>query len=185
MLNNKSQVTELLLISHIYWEIARVNEMTPKLSANFQKALSQFIKFTVNQPYQVLNAEMLRKYIKKNAKSSRQIGALNEAYSQIFVQSKKCYIATMCYGDEHQVTNQLRDFKSHLLNWPFGNILVSLYYKHSSSLCRYLEKNSKIKKQVIFFSKPFLSLFAKFTESGIFKGCSYYLKSLPKNGSNH
>jgi hypothetical protein len=185
MFNNKSQVTELLLISHIYWEIARVNEMTPKLSANFQKALSQFIKFTVNQPYQVLNAEMLRKYIKKNAKSSTQIGALNQAYSQIFVQSKKCYIATMCYGDEHQVTNQLRDFKTHLLNWPFGNILVSLYYKYSSSLCTYLEKNSKIKKQVIFFSKPFLSLFAKFTESGIFKGCSYYLKSLPKNGSNH
>ena len=185
MFNVKTQITELLLISHIFWEIARINEMTPKLQVNFQRGLSQFIKFTVNQPYQVLNAEMLRKYIKKNAKTSKQIGALNDAYSQIFVQSKKCYIATMCYGDDHQVTNQLRVFKRHILNWPFGTIFVGLYYKYSSRLCIYLEYKTLLKNLIIIFTKPFLSLFANFTESGIFKRCSYYLKSLPKNGSNH
>ena len=185
MFDTKTQVTELLLISHIYWEIARINEMTPKLQVNFHKALAQFVRFTTNQPYQVLNAEMLRKYIKKNIKSSKQIGSLNEAYSQIYVQSKKCYIATMCYGEEHPVTNQLRVFKSHLIKWPLGLELIRIYYSCSSRLCSYLEYKSLPKIILVNFTKPFLSLFAKFTESGIFKRCSYYLKSLPKNGSNH
>lgn len=185
MFNNKTQITELLLISHVYWEIARINEMTPKLQVNFQKALSQFVKFTINQPYQVLNAEMLRKYIKKNVKSSRQISLLNDAYSQIFVQSKKCFIATMCYGDDHSVTNQLRQFKTHLQNWPFGIPIIRFYYNSSSKLVVFLEEKLLLKNMIIFTTKPFLSIFAFFTQSGIFKRCSYYLKSLPKNGSNH
>lgn len=185
MFNNKTQVTEMLLISHIYWEIARINEMTPKLQANFQKALSQFVKFTTNQPYQVLNAEMLRKYIKKNQKSSRQIALLNDAYSQIFVQSKKCYIATMCMGENHEVTRQLRDFKSHLLKWPYGQKLVECYYRLSSKLVNYLENKIILQKNLKRAISPLLTFFAKFTQTGIFNKCSYFLKSLPKNGSNH
>ena len=65
MFDAKRQVTELLLISHVYWELARINEMPPKLQKNFSRSLNQFVKFTINQPYQVLNSEMLRKYIKK------------------------------------------------------------------------------------------------------------------------
>jgi hypothetical protein len=185
MFNTKTEVTELLLISHIYWEIGRICEMTPKLQPNYHKALAQFVKFTANQPYQVLNAEMLRKYIKKNANSSRQIEALNSAYSQIFVNSKKCYVATMCYGEDHLVTAQLRVFKGHLIKWPQGLKVVEIYYLYSSRICSFLEYNLFLKAIIVNFTKPFLSLFAKFTESGIFKRCSYYLKSLPKNGSNH
>ena len=65
MFNKSTQITELLVISHVFWELARIYEMTPKLQNNFNKALNQFIKFSVNQPYQVFNSEMLRKYIKK------------------------------------------------------------------------------------------------------------------------
>lgn len=185
MFDSKTQLTELLLISHIYWEVARMNEMTPKLQANFQRALSQFVKFTVNQPYQVLNSEMLRKYIKKNQKTSRQIGYLNEAYSQIYVQSKKCFIATHCYGDTHPITSQLRAFKAELLQWPFGIELVRLYYLISSHLVSFLDKNIKWSKLITFLSRPFLSTFSKLTESSIFKKCSYCLKLLPKSGSKH
>ena len=86
MFDQKKQVTEMLLISHIYWELARVHEMTPKLQTAFNKCITQFVKFTANQPYQVLNAEMLRKYIKKNKNKTPQLGVLNHAYQQIFVQ---------------------------------------------------------------------------------------------------
>src|SRR5690606_9704158 len=78
------EITEMLFISQIYWELARIYEMTPKLQEGFHKSLNQFVRFTVNQPYQVLNAEMLRKYIKKNKYRSKQINALEKAYSQIF-----------------------------------------------------------------------------------------------------
>lgn len=185
MFDKETQITELLLISHIYWETARMNEMTPKLQQNFQKALNQFVKFTINQPYQILNSEMLRKYIKKNKNSSRQIGMLNQAYSQIFVQSKKCFIATLCYGEEHQVTQTLRMFKLHLIDWPFGQGLIRLYYNSSSSLVDSLENYHFLRLLIISLCKPILSIFSKFTETSIFKRCSYFLKLLPKNGSKH
>ena len=61
----RKQVTEMLLISHVYWELSRTYEMIEKFQPQFDKSLNQFVRFTVNQPYQVFNAEMLRKYIKK------------------------------------------------------------------------------------------------------------------------
>ena len=182
--DDTTQLSELLLISHVYWEMSRINEMTPKLDVNFQKSLNQFIKFTANQPYQVLNAEMLRKYIKLSGKRSRMAHKYNEAYSQIFVQSRKCYIATHCLGYQHQSTEQLRIFKQELLLWPFGESIVAFYYKYSSRLVRKLDNAPLRSKSISFFLKPFLLCFSLFTETSIFKKCSYYLKLLQKNGSN-
>lgn len=169
MFDNKKEVTEMLLISHIYWEIARMNEMTPKLQNTYQKALSQFIKFTINQPYQILNAEMLRKYIKKNKGVSQQIGRLNEAHQQIFVQSKKCYIATMCYGSEHQNTMTLRKFKLILTKTKLGLHFIDVYYRYSSRLVSYCEKNGLLKYLITSSTRPILTLFAKALRSSIFK----------------
>jgi hypothetical protein len=169
MFDNKKEITELLLISHIYWDIARINEMTPKLQNNFLKALSQFVKFTINQPYQVLNAEMLRKYIKKNKKTSKQITSLNETYQQIFVQSSKCFIATMCFGHTHQDTVTLRRFKQLILKRPLGLSFVRFYYKNSSKLVLVCEQNKVFKILIVGLCKPILSLFAKTLQLSIFK----------------
>jgi len=185
MFDSKTQVTEMLLISHIYWEMARIHEMTPKLTITYQKCLKQFARFTSNQPYQVLNAEMLRKYIKKNAKTSHQIGHLNATYSQIFVESKKCYIATHCYGTDHQITNQLRLFKAELLKWPTGLFLIRSYYQHSSKLVEFCRHHKNIGKLIRLILSPLLWLFAKFSQTSIFKTCSYFLKLLQKSGSSH
>ncbi len=182
--DDKTQLSELLLISHIYWEMARINEMTPKLQANFQKCLSQFVKFTINQPYQVLNAEMLRKYNKMNAKRSRFATKYSEAYSEIFVQSKKCFIATECFGYDHPHTNNLRVFKNELLQWPFGEVLVATYYKSSPLMIKKLHQIALLETLKKYLVVPFLTFFSLFTETSIFKRCSYYLKLLQKNGSN-
>lgn len=185
MFEQKSQITELLLISHIYWEISRICEMTPKLQNTYYKALNQFIKFTVNQPYQVFNSEMLRKYIKKNKNVSQKLGHLNQALSQIHVQSKKCFIASECFGYHHPITEQLRIFKKELLNWPLGEKTVEFYYRISSRIVNL--KTNKYPPAIlfIFIMKTPLRLFAKFTQTSIFKRCSYFLKSLRKSGLNH
>lgn len=185
MFDPKKNLTEMLLISHVYWELARINEMTPKLQKNFFQALNQFVKFTINQPYQVLNSEMLRKYIKKNKKTSPQIGQLNQALSQIHVQSKKCFIATECFGTTHPVTINLRSFKKELLRWPGGHKTVELYYRISSTIVDHKQANKLYAKIFLLSVKYPLRLFAKFTQTGIFSKCSYFLKSLPKSGSNH
>ena len=159
--------------------------MTPKLQKTFYKALNQFVRFTINQPYQVLNSEMLRKYIKKNKRVSPQIGQLNQALSQIHVQSKKCFIATECFGFNHPITNDLRVFKKELLNWPLGLKSVELYYQVSSKIVNSKSDNNIFAELFIFISKRPLRLFAKFTRTSIFSRCSYFLKSLRKSGSNH
>lgn len=169
MFDNKKEVTEMLLISHVYWEIARINEMTPKLQKNFQKSLSQFVKFTINQPYQVLNAEMLRKYIKKNKNTSTQLPMLNDALQQIFVQSKKCYIATMCFGETHQLTNTLRELKLILNKSDFGLKIIELYYSGSSRLVYLCRKSFTLRITSLIIFKPLLTIFAKALQLSIFK----------------
>jgi hypothetical protein len=167
MFDEKAEITEMLLISHIYWELSRINEMTPKLQAAYQMCLSQFVKFTVNQPYQVLNAEMLRKYIKKNKNNSNQIELLNSAYQQIFVESKKCFVSTLCYGSHHPITMDLRKFKSSLLKTTFGQKLVEVYYRLSSKFVAFLEEHEILRKVFIFITRPLLAVLAKIANFSI------------------
>lgn len=156
MFDPNKDVTEMLLISHVYWEMARINEMTPKLKATYKKCLSQFVKFTINQPYQVFNSEMLRKYIKRNKSRSLQIGMLNEAYSQIFVQSKKCYIATFCFDDHSKEVALFREYKETILKYPLGQEFVELYYNLSSRLVNFIENKKLITSITKLISIPIL-----------------------------
>lgn len=154
----KSDVTEMLLISHVYWELSRIYEMTPKLQVAFDKCLKQFVRFTINQPFQVLNSEVLRKYIKKNKHVSRQITLLENAYSQIQVQSKKCFIATISLGNDHPSTMILRKFKKrHLIGRPHTKF-VAFYYKLSHPLVEWLETKPLMKGLFIKASSPALIL---------------------------
>lgn len=162
--DNKREVTEMLFISQIYWELARIYEMTPKLQEGFHKALNQFVRFTINQPYQVLNAEMLRKYIKNNKYRSKQITALEKAYSQIFVQSKKCFIATHTFGETHPITQELRVFKRWLLTFTYGEKIVERYYRISSPLVDKLDQAPMLSKMFKIISAPLLFTFSKLTK---------------------
>lgn len=156
----KSDMTEMLLISHIYWELSKVYEMTPKLQKAFEKCLKQFVRFTINQPYQVLNSEVLRKYIKKNKQKSRQIGALEAAYSQIQVGSKKCFVASFAFGENHWVTTSLRRFKTNWLSGSRGAKTVGLYYRISSPLVSWLELRPMAAFFAKLFSRPVLAVLA-------------------------
>lgn len=156
--DSSTHVTELLLISHVYWELSRTYEMTPKLQPAFQKALAQFVLFTVNQPYQVFNSEMLRKYIKKNKKRSSQIAALREAFMKIQVNSKKCYIATELFGAESIQVRDLRKFKQRLLKKACGTHLISTYYRVSHSVVLAVRKNRLLKVTLYTFLKPIIYL---------------------------
>lgn len=153
----KTQVTELLLISHVYWDMAKIYEKSDKLQDSFYKCIDQFVIFTVNQPYQVLNAEMLRKYLKSN-KDSKYHDALKRAHQKIYIESKKCYIATFCFGDDHSITNDLRLFKNKLAQYPLGISLIKFYYQISEFIISSSYKVPQLKylSNVI---KPILIIF--------------------------
>ena len=133
-------VSELLLISHVYWDLTIIYDQTPKLEKEFHKSLSKFVEFTVGFKYQPLNSTIIKRYIRKQG-----IGHLKdfkEANKHIFIQSKKCFVATFAFGEEHEATKTLRLFKEKKLNnHPCGPKVIEIYYTYSPLIIYFLEKN--------------------------------------------
>jgi hypothetical protein len=135
----QKDVSEMLLVSHIYWELAKIYDMTPKLQGEFAKVINQFIVFTVNQPFQFVNAEILRKHLKQPGITN--YAEFRAAYDKIFIESDKCFISTLCFGNDHQVTNDLRLIKRFLEKSKIGIILISIYYRTSSKVVSLASNN--------------------------------------------
>ena len=164
-----TEITEMLMISHIYFEIARLYDSTPKFHPECKKALEQFVHFSVNQPYQVINSEMARKYLKKiNFKNPADF---RWAHEQIYIQSKKCYVVTYCFGTEHPITLECRNFKDWLLGYPLGQQLVRHYYNFSSVAVERWGQSPGIILFSRFLVRPALVVFSKTVLAFILRKC--------------
>lgn len=157
--NKNQDLTEMMMISHIYFELAKVYDATGKFQDECGNCLDQFVLFSANQPYQVVNSEMIRKHIRKFQFKNKEKFQL--AYQQIFVQSRKCYVATFCFGDQHPVTEDLRRFKQWLLRQPTGELLVATYYSLSSRLVVWLPKHPLLAGFFIKVTSPLLAWFSR------------------------
>ena len=155
----QKDLTEMLMISHVYFEMARIYDASSKFQEDSQKCLEQFVHFSANQPYQVVNSELVRKYLKKSVFKNHE--NFRNAYQQIYVQSKKCYVVTFCYGNSHPVTQDYRALKDVLLESQWGREFVRLYYKASSDIVP-TWSDSKIMRFIgRYFFAPTLLLFSK------------------------
>ena len=159
MFDPKKDLTELLMISHIFFEMARMYDAVPKFQEDAQKCLNQFVHFSANQPYQVVNSEMVRKFIKKSNFKNPEI--FKSAYAQILIQSKKCYIVTFCYGDQDTITHNYRELKDWLLNYQLGMMAVGFYYRFSSLVVVNYQHHLGFRYLSDFLIKPLLLLFSK------------------------
>lgn len=157
--DSRKDVTEMLMISHVYFEMARIYDAVPKFADESKKCLEQFVIFSANQPYQVVNSEMIRKHLKKSV--FKNPDAFRSAYEQIYVQSKKCYVVTFCYGDQHPVTQEYRELKDWLLQYTWGQRLVRAYYCTSSEVVPRWEKNKLAHLASKVLIGPILLLFSK------------------------
>lgn len=155
----RKDITELLMISHIFFEMARIYDAIPQFQNDAKICLEQFVTFSANQPYQVINSEMVRRKLKRL--KFRDPETFRNAYLQIFVQSKKCFIVTFCYGDGHEITHQCREFKDWLWQFSIGRELVRLYYISSSRLIDNYGEHKITKFIGHYFIRPCLMLFAK------------------------
>ncbi len=147
----RKDLTEMLMISHIFFEMARIYDAIPRFQSEFKKCLDQFVHFSVNQPYQVLNSELVRKYLKKS--SFKNPDDFRNAYQQIFIQSKKCYIVTFCFDTDHEITQNYRKIKPLLLKSKLGFSLVRIYYIFSSKIVEKYQHSYWL----IFLSKIFIA----------------------------
>ena len=165
----KSQLTEMLMISHIYFDLARIYDSNEKFHDEARKCLDRFIHFSINQPYQVVNSELIRKYVKKSR--LKLLTDFQNSYHQIYIQSKKCFVVTHCYGEHHQITQDYRQFKEWMLDFSWGHQFIQRYYQLSPKLIHWCEKFPIISSFFIVPTKFSLRLVAKFILPLILKSC--------------
>jgi hypothetical protein len=148
---------EILLISQVYWDLAKAYDRSPKLEKECERCLDQFVKFSTGFKFQFINSEMLRKFMmKKNAYNQK---IFERAYQKIKVSSKKCYISTFALGNHSPLTTEFRIFKEYLIRFKIGLFIVGRYYNISPKLVFAASQSYFIRTFLYFFSVPLLWLF--------------------------
>jgi len=132
-------VAELFLISHIYWSLATIYDLSPKLESQFRYSLMQFVQFSLNQKFHVANAEMLRKHIARGQLIHK--AEFEEAYKQLHIISKKCFVASFALSEDHPLTCDLREFRDAIKQYRWGAKFTAVYYKYSPRIVRTLEQH--------------------------------------------
>jgi hypothetical protein len=154
----EKDLTELLLISHAYWDLAKSFDRSPHLQYDCIRCLEQFIKFSIGFKYQHVNAQIVRKF--NNKKQAHNPKAFEAAYLRIQVSSKKCYIASSCFGEDHPVTEDLRAFKQSISHSKYGLDFIDFYYSVSPKIIDFFNAHPKVKSISEFFLRPTLLVFA-------------------------
>lgn len=154
----EKDMTELLLISHAYWDLAKAYDRSPNLQRDCFRCLEQFMKFSIGFKYQHVNAQIIRKF--NNKKQAHNLKAFEAAYHKIQISAKRCYVATMCFGFNDEKTEVLRHFKLAIAQHKLGLDFIDFYYSFSPSLVETLERKPIAKKVFnAFFARPILSIF--------------------------
>lgn len=151
-------LAEILMVSQVYWDLAKAYDRNPKMHKESERCLEQFVKFSLGFKFQYINSEIIRKYLRKKMAYNQK--SFQAAHDRINVNSKSCYVATFCFGEEHQVTNELRAFKKILLKKTWGMSFVNYYYRFSPPLVNFLENKQLIGPIFKIISRPLLKSFS-------------------------
>ena len=150
----EKDLTELLLISHAYWDLAKAFDRSPNLQRDCLRCLDQFVKFSIGFKYQHVNAQIVRKF--NNKKQAHNPKAFELAYQKIQINSKKCYIASSCFGEDHPNTELLRKFKQKISHSETGRDFIDFYYRISPTLVSITSYNRTTKAIESLTIKPLL-----------------------------
>ena len=160
LFDRKKDAGELLLISNVYWSLAKVYDKKPKFHHHATKCLNQFLKFTQGYNHQYANARMLKNYIAKGkAKNAKEFKLV---YEKIKINSRTCLVSTYCFGYDSPVTQQLRLLREDLSETCTGRAGIKFYYKHAPSLVAFLDRHKCAKKIALPLIKKILFLIAWF-----------------------
>jgi hypothetical protein len=144
LFDKKKDVAELLLISQVYWELAKIYDQSDRVIDKLRSCLSQFVLFTSNQDYQSLNTEIVRKDIRKCRFKHEKI--FKQSLESIYKDSRNCYVITH-FSHNVEVVADFRNFKEFLWSSvPYGSRLVAKYYQYSPALIAHSHKSIIVKK---------------------------------------
>lgn len=157
LFNKETEVSEMLLISHAYWFLAKAYDRSPRLLKEFRRCLDQFVRFSKDFKYQHVNAQMLKKYMRK--RQSRNPKDFNKAYEMLYVKAKGCFIASYAFNEDHPLTNDFRQLKTKLVKTRAGLKFIELYYQFSPSITFFLSNHPSMGRPLrFFFFRPLLKI---------------------------
>lgn len=160
LFNQDRDITELLLISQVYWDLAKAYDRSPKLALESVRCLNQFAKFTQGFKYQYVNAQMLKKYIR--GRLPHNIKAFESTYEKIRVEGKGCYVASCLYGADDFKTMRLRNYRDRVLqHYSVGRSFISFYERYSPLLVDLSLNNPFMKFSLKLFLAPLIALFVR------------------------
>ena len=140
MFNAQSDITELLLISHAYWDLAKAYDRSPRLLSESVRCLDQFVKFTKGNKFQYVNAQMCKKFIKK--KHAHHPKNFQNAYKKLYIKGKACFIATYCFGQDDPITEFYRSMRESICDYKAGLLFIELYYNNSPKVVNFFYKHT-------------------------------------------
>jgi hypothetical protein len=123
----KKDLAELLLLSGVYWDLAKIHDHSRgKMDDRLKFYLDRFVMFSRGMPFQHVSTELVRKYLANG--TPRHTREFKEAHVRLG--GGKCFLATAV--EEHlsgRTLPDLRRFRDEvLLQNLAGRIFVRAYY---------------------------------------------------------
>ncbi|OFZ73303.1 MAG: hypothetical protein A3K03_10730 [Bdellovibrionales bacterium RIFOXYD1_FULL_44_7] len=134
----KKETPELILISGVYWDLAKLYDRTKSRDKEFRHYLQKYVLFIKGMPYQALGTETLRKYIGNEKPVHRE--EFKNAYKTIT--GSNCFVATALLDvtDEKTIV-RLRYFRDIVLaKSAAGRTFTEYYEKYGPYLALLTDK---------------------------------------------
>ena len=130
---------ELLLISGVYWDLAKMYDRTksPERYKDFRHYLEKYVLFSKGMPFQGLCAETVRKYIQLGNPTHEK--DFQNVYKSISM--AKCFVATALVDTTRPETiDRLRSFRDgYLRERDWGRRFIAWYYRKGPRLAERVE----------------------------------------------
>ncbi len=133
--DQKQDVAELLLLSGVFWDLAKIHDRSVKSDmTRLRFYLDRFVLFSKNMPFHHVSAELIRKYLVNGTPRHRK----EFKDSHIRLGGGKCFIATALEDEcDSGTLERLRAFRDRRLQTtPWGRGAVRIYYAVSPPVAR-------------------------------------------------
>ena len=141
----KTEQSELLLMTAVFWDLARTLDKMDGKDKLFKLYLKKYVEFSIGTRHMILSSETLRKYISSDKVKHK--ADFENAYNALKSKLPKCFIAGVIYGPESQEVAILQNYRdSVLVNSVIGKNFIRFYYKTSPTIAVQLAKKPYLQK---------------------------------------
>ena len=136
-----TDITELLLISGVYWDLAKIYDRTRSKAKQreFSHCLEKYILFSKDMPFQHVCLETMRKYISNDKPVHKD--AFKQAYTIMGGKPDPCFVATSLVDVcRPETVGLLREFRDQRLSRTrLGRAFTRWYYRNGPKLANWAD----------------------------------------------